>query len=140
MVTRAVRNHNPLNIEYRPQNQWAGLVDHRTDTRFCEFNSDFFGFRAGFIILRKYLAQKPLGYGCRNIAQVISMWAPPSENNTSHYIDFVANRAGISKTHPITFDDRDTLISIVQAMAQMESGKVYSTYVISLAYDAVTKR
>lgn len=139
MVTRAIRNNNPLNIEYRPKNKWLGLKETRTDSRFCEFVNIKYGFRAALIILRKYLAPIPSGHGCRNLSQVIQMWAPPAENNVAKYIEFVERRSGVPRTEPLKFADREKIVSIVQAMACYESGTRLSNYYIYEAYDTLTK-
>lgn len=139
MVTRAIRNNNPLNIEYRAKNKWQGLRQNRTDSRFCEFINMFYGYRAALIILRKYLAPIPSGHGCRNLSQIIQMWAPPSENNVAKYIEFVERRSGIQRTAPLKFSDRELIVSLVQAMACYESGARLSNFYIYEAYDALTK-
>jgi hypothetical protein len=79
-VPRGIRNNNPLNI--RRGVQWRGLRDFATDKAFCEFKSMDYGFRAAFCILRTYFSKR----GVRTLRQLISRWAPPTENNTEAYI------------------------------------------------------
>lgn len=59
------------------------------------------------------------------LRNVISTWAPPSENNTDNYIDFVAQHAGINPDQPLTSDD---IPKIMQPMVHMEGGKKASEY------------
>ena len=88
-VPRGIRNNNPLNI--RRGVQWRGLRDFATDKAFCEFKSMDYGFRAAFCILRTYFSKR----GVRTLRQLISRWAPPTENNTEAYIRKVRLQAGL---------------------------------------------
>ena len=81
-MTRGERNNNPLNIR-RSKAQWLGMRDFPTDKQFCEFQNITWGFRAAFMLLSTYY----LKHKCCTIRQVITRWAPPSENNTANYID-----------------------------------------------------
>lgn len=51
---------------------------------------------------------------------VISTYAPPSENDTQNYINFVSNKTGINPDQTLTPQDLD---SVIPAMVKMESGK-----------------
>lgn len=116
--TLAEINNNPLNIRYNPQNQWRGQTGQNKG--FCVFKNNAFGFRAGFIILGNYIKN-----GINTIEQIISRWAPPSENNTENYIRFIENECIIPRNLVLTdmnIHDYWTKIIILQAMAQMESG------------------
>ena len=95
MEPRGIRNNNPLNI--RKGNNWKGERPHQTDKAFEEFQSMEFGIRAGFIILRKYInGYFGLTAKHNTIEKIIRRWAPPSENATQNYIDFVAKDMGIA--------------------------------------------
>lgn len=136
--TRGIRNNNPLNIEFSQHNSWEGARRPRTDTRFEEFTSLEYGLRAGFLILKKYLARPPLGHGCRTLADIIRKWAPATENPTSEYIKFVAYRSGIPATEQLKFSDKNQLCRIVQAMCLYESreevsfGRIENAYALAL--------
>lgn len=54
------------------------------------------------------------------LRNLISTWAPPSENDTENYIGFVAKQTGLHPDAPLTADSVDALIP---AMTQMEGGK-----------------
>lgn len=132
-----MRNNNPLNIE--KGNCWQGERNPQTDRRFEEFISLEYGLRAGFLILKKYLARPPKGYGLQTLSQIINRWAPPTENNTSHYIDFVATRAQVGKTEKLRWTDKNKLCRIVQAMCIMESNADISFGRIENAYGLASR-
>lgn len=136
MEPRGIRNNNPLNI--RKGNNWKGERPVQKDRAFEEFQTMQFGIRAGFIILRKYIT----GYNglCakRNtITKIIQRWAPPSENATQNYIDFVAKDMGISPHQTIAFGNRSLMVSLVYAMIFVECGQRVDRDVIESAYDMV---
>ena len=136
MEPRGIRNNNPLNI--RKGNNWKGERPVQKDKAFEEFQTMQFGIRAGFIILRKYIT----GYNglCakRNtITKIIQRWAPPSENATQNYIDFVAKDMGISPHQTIAFGNRSLMVSLVYAMIFVECGQRVDKNVIESAYDMV---
>lgn len=136
MEPRGIRNNNPLNI--RKGNNWKGERPVQKDRAFEEFETIQFGIRAGFIILRKYIT----GYGglCakRNtITEIIQRWAPPSENATQKYIDFVAKDMGISPDQTIAFGNRSLMVKLVDAMIFVECGQRVAKEFIESAYDMI---
>lgn len=114
---RGIRNNNPLNI--RIGNTWLGERENPTDPAFEEFMNMKYGLRAAFIILRRYIRR----YHKNTIAQIISTWAPASENDTIKYIDFVCNRVGLAPDVTIKYEDEETMVKLVAAMARVECGK-----------------
>lgn len=133
--TRGERNNNPLNIEFNPRNKWKGARRPRVDRRFEEFDTLSDGIRAALIIIRKYMAPKPLGYGCNTIAKLITRWAPPSENDCRNYIHYVSIQANIPDDRPLKFLDRETICAIISAMAMMESKMNITPQFIATIYD-----
>ena len=136
MEPRGIRNNNPLNI--RKGNKWKGERPVQTDRAFEEFISMEYGIRAGFIILRKYIT----GYfglteKFNTIEKVVRRWAPPTENATQKYIDFVAKDMGISSRQTLCFNNRASMIALVDAMIFVECGRRISRDVIGSAYDMV---
>lgn len=134
MEPRGIRNNNPLNI--RKGNNWKGERPHQTDKAFEEFETMEYGIRAGFKILKNYIT----GYGGKThpidtIARIIRKWAPPAENATQRYIDFVAADSGIPYTKPLRFSDRSALVAIVDAMIFVECGQRVPRSIIESAYD-----
>lgn len=88
---RGYRNCNPLNIIHST-NRWKGRCDIQTDSRFVQFETMYYGFRAAVIILcRSYYLR-----GWWTPESIISHWAPSTENNTKAYISAVCKRTGLS--------------------------------------------
>ena len=112
---RGVRNNNPLNI--RIGNTWLGEVPNPTDSDFEQFVSVAYGLRAAFCILRRYINR----YQRNTIEKIVSTWAPATENHTSLYIGFVAQRLGINPDDVIDYSDTEMMVKLVQAMAKFES-------------------
>lgn len=113
---RGIRNNNPLNI--RIGNVWLGEVKKPTDKSFEQFISMEYGIRAGFVILRRYIRR----YGIDTIAEIVSRWAPSSENNTKAYISAVAKLTHLNPDLPVRFEDKEVMCSIVSAMIEVECG------------------
>lgn len=136
MEPRGIRNNNPLNI--RKGCDWKGERHPQTDPSFEEFQTMEYGIRAGFKLLKNYIT----GYGgrgkpVRTINAIIRRWAPPSENATQRYIDFVAKDSKINAFEPLDFKDRPKMVAIVDAMIFVECGQRISREVIQSAYDLV---
>lgn len=133
MATRGIRNNNPLNI--RKGSRWVGLCPIQTDKSFCQFTAPVYGFRAGFVILRNYY-KKLTPFSLRTI---ITRWAPPSENNTQRYIDYVSQVVGIHPDSELELTDKMSLCAIVAAMAFYECGKPGTLQEVITAYNMVFK-
>lgn len=136
MEPRGIRNNNPLNI--RKGNTWKGERPVQKDRAFEEFVSMEYGIRAGFIILRKYIT----GYGgltakFNTIEKIIRRWAPPSENATQKYIDFVSQDMGIDSRVPLVFTKKALMVDLVYAMIFVECGQRVEKDVIASAYDMI---
>jgi hypothetical protein len=118
-IPRGIRNNNPGNIEKNPANAWEGRVplDKNTDERFEQFTSYAYGIRALIMLLRTYLNS-----GKKTIAAIFSQYAPPEENNTQQYINFVANRLGIDANAELKLS-KNVLRELAQSIAKMENGK-----------------
>ena len=115
-LPRGYRNNNPCNIRKSPQ-KFVGEVDG-IDKSFKTFSTMAYGFRAGFVILRTYIRK----YKLDTIEKIINRWAPPSENDTDNYINFVSIKANIDPYDTIYFIP-DDMIPIILAMAWMENGQ-----------------
>ena len=131
---RGIRNNNPLNI--RKGSAWLGLATKQTDPQFCQFKSMVYGLRAAHKLLRNYITGsdgrvKP----CDNLSTIIRKWAPPTENVTQRYIDYVAKETGLSPYERIHFLDRKVMCDIVAAMAFVECGQKIDRELIESAFD-----
>lgn len=134
MVPRGIRNNNPLNI--RKGNNWKGERPNQTDKSFEEFETMEMGIRAGFKILKNYIT----GYGGKippydTIDKIVRRWAPPTENATERYIDFVSRDSGIHRYQKIDWKNKSVMVRIVDAMIFVECGQRVATDIISSAYD-----
>jgi hypothetical protein len=134
---RGIRNNNPLNLKRGIK--WKGLDCIQDDPVFCQFCTASDGFRAAFICLRTYYNK----HDCKTIRQIIQRWAPPTENSTEKYIDFVCAETGwgANQTLPPLSSSNRIWINIVLAMAKVECGKLpieYTTYA-KIGFYNVTK-
>jgi len=106
--------NNPGNIE-ASSTIWKGEIKPSTHKRFAQFQSMEYGIRAMYKILQTYRK-----YLCTSIWSIINRWAPPNENNTLAYVEFVEVRSGIRRDKMITTDEEYT--RIIYAMILMENG------------------
>lgn len=113
----SVRNNNPLNIRYNKHNDWRGQVGENKG--FSVFIDIEHGFRAAYKLMMTY-ANK---YKAYSIAEIVTRWSPPTENNTQKYIDFVASKLNKSPYMPLSNNDYPLLI---KAMADMEGKNSYT--------------
>ncbi|MBO5749977.1 MAG: structural protein P5 [Bacteroidaceae bacterium] len=127
-MPRGIRNNNPLNI--RIGNVWLGEVKESTDNEFEQFISMFYGVRAGFILLRRYINR----YHLNTIALIISRWAPGSENNTVKYVDTVCRLSGMQPDTQLTYTSEEQMVSLVDAMIFVECGQHIDRATILKAY------
>lgn len=117
---RGIRNNNPLNIRYVEKNKWRGRVKDKKDPKFEEFTTMFYGYRAAFLIIHKYMTL----YNLRTPFQICARWAPIGDNNNpSEYAKFVCNRMGCGLNDELDFRDPCQMIRLAAAMTEMENGK-----------------
>ena len=128
-VPRGIRNNNPLNI--RIGNVWLGERANPNDPSFEQFVAMEYGIRAGFVLLRRYIRH----YKRTTVAAIIEAWAPSNENNTQRYIDIVSQLSGINPTEAIRYEDKTTMVSLVDAMIRVECGQPVERRIIIKAYD-----
>ena len=112
---RGLRNRNPLNIRRVAGTNWKGQSAEQTDKEFVVFEELAWGIRAAFCILRTYRDK----YKLVCIEDIITRWAPPTENDTRRYICDCCKLTG--------FGGKERLIEnnwprLVGAMARLESG------------------
>ena len=118
---RGIRNNNPLNI--RKGSSWKGERPVQTDPAFEEFISMEYGIRAGLRLMRNHInGFKGTRPKMNTLKKLISVWAPPSENATSNYVEFVASHVGLSSTAILDPNDRAQMTHIARAMAFVECG------------------
>lgn len=119
MTPRGLRNNNPLNIEKtKSGNPWQGEIVPSKDSRFAQFTTMAYGYRAAFKLLNNYQRN----YGLDTIRKMIGRWAPSNENRTDAYVRTVAERSGVPADSRITATNRDVMIPVVAAMSFVENG------------------
>ena len=128
-IPRGIRNNNPLNI--RIGNQWLGERPCPNDPSFEQFVSMEYGIRAGFVLLRRYIRH----YKRTTILDIIMAWAPLNENDTVRYIETVSKLSGINPTEAIRYEDKDTMVRLVDAMIRVECGQPVERRIITKGYE-----
>lgn len=123
---RGVRNCNPGNIrlprkENMEKDRFIGELRPSRDKSFRTFVNMAYGYRAMHYLLRRYKNS----YSLNTLAQMIARWAPPTENHTDAYIDFVAKRSGIGRDQIVDVSNMTVMCRIVEAMTVMENGNKY---------------
>lgn len=111
---RTCKRKNPLNIRYSRRNMWKGQLGNSHG--FCSFISMEYGCRAALVLLRSYIRR-----GFNTIELIVNRWAPPTENNTEKYIDFVVNKTGIGASEVIAPTEYNKISAVFSAMAWMET-------------------
>lgn len=116
-MSRGLRNNNPGNIR-RSSVRYKGEVRPSRDREFKEFESMEYGYRAIFVLLDTYRKR----YGLNTIRTMLMRYAPPTENYTTTYIEFVARRTGIGADTPLNTQHMRDMVPIVAAMSEIENG------------------
>ena len=146
---RGIRNNNPLNIRKSGANKWQGEANGHPEYKFCEFTDIVWGYRAALKIICCTYRRR----GWTQLSQVISKWAPQSENNTSLYFAYVLARLirklDLYKVKDFTLpeptmENADVYICLVHAMAVVENGKEFEDLIadgeIRMAYEMLFQR
>ena len=131
-MTRGIRNNNPLNIRRVAGQRWKGEILPSIQGgdgggSFVRFESIEYGIRAAFVLLRTYAIK----YKANCIQDIISRWAPPSENDTEKYIKNVCLWSGLGGLQRLTEEDWP---SLVLAMARQECGALLSEDVVQKGF------
>lgn len=121
---KGFRNNNWLNIRIS-NNNWQGKIANNTDGEFEQFETPELGIRAATRNIRTY-GQR----GLQTVKDIISTWAPASENNTSSYIQNVASRMGVDPNQTLDLNDTDTMVKLISAMTISENGRAGDESVI----------
>lgn len=113
-------SNNPLNIRYDRHNRWIGQLG--ADNGFCTFDTLEHGIRAAaYLLMISYRRA-----GCKTYHQIISRWAPFSENATYVYLSFICK-----KLHVFPFDVPSTIgnfCGLIHYMWLFEQGSCVGVY------------
>jgi hypothetical protein len=133
--TRGERNNNPGNIRWDGKTMWEGLAEGpgSADERgFCVFTEPKYGLRA----LAKVLLNYQQHDNCSTIRQILTRWAPPTENDTLNYIGDVCHYGGwLADSIPRFLPGSMDLFDLVKAIVIHENG--HCAYEDSLIGQAV---
>lgn len=116
LMSRGIRNNNPGNIRHG-SSKWQGMSLKQTDDEYIQFDDPVYGIRAMAKLLKNYQRN----YGLNTVQEIISRWAPPSENITGAYVAAVAGKLGIDANKEILVDDY--LPAMVPAIIHHENGQ-----------------
>jgi len=117
--TRGIRNNNPGNIR-RTSDRWKGLRPVQTDPEFFQFSSPVYGIRAVARLVRNYCRK----YGLCTIREIITRYAPASENDTESYIRSVSESMGVDPDVPLNLAYDEETANLVSAIIRHENGIV----------------
>jgi|HubBroStandDraft_2_1064218.scaffolds.fasta_scaffold05294_8 hypothetical protein len=116
-----MRNNNPGDLR-DDGTQWQGMTG--SNSGFCVFSDSTYGLRA----LALDLTNKMNNDGLTTITEIITVYAPPSENDTQSYIDNVSAQTGFEADQTLT-PDAPTIAALVRAITIQEVGAQYSAMI-----------
>lgn len=108
-----IRNNNPGNLRYTGI-KWKGQIG--SNKGFSVFDSVENGIRAMAIDLRTKINTRKLD----TLNKYIPIYAPPSENDTTAYINNVSRQTDISPNQKINFSN--DIFNLVKAHIKVENG------------------
>lgn len=130
-MPRGIRNHNPGNVRWDGVTKWQHQVG-ADELGYMIFDGPEWGIRAGI---------RDLLTGFRRdqedtIREIITEWAPPSENDTESYISSVSQRTGWEPDDQIAAVGQDPsperLYDLFEAIIYHENGQQpYARWVIT---------
>lgn len=115
MTPRGIRNNNPGNIRHSSVT-WDGQSEEQPDEAFVSFDDPVMGIRAMSRILRTYRTK----YNLKTIRGIIERWAPPHENDTEAYIQFITDATACGESDIL---DEVDYVNLVRGIIKMENGQ-----------------
>lgn len=97
---------------------WKGLIGAKEG--FCQFDTIENGLRAGM----KDLHTKYVRDGLKTTRQIVSKYAPPTENDTAAYIEGVCSQLGLQPDEDTHLDQVTNLYAYGGAIIHQEQGRV----------------
>lgn len=134
-LPRGLRNNNPGNIRFSSSNDWVGKIPYSQNTdsgkAFEQFKELRHGIRAKMVLIYNKVTQ-----GTNTIDKLISIYAPPIENDTRAYIKQVSSMVGIPTNNEIELTE-ENLIALCKAISYVENGSVFSNMITDEDYGDV---
>ena len=116
-VPRGLRNNNPLNIRYNPNNDWIGQIGE-DEEGFSIFGSTEDGMRAGDILLNTYGRD----YGIDTLSGLTERFAPASDDNDPvSYANYLSDAMGIKADETIDLSNPAIRQQLTPLIARLES-------------------
>lgn len=127
-TTRGFLNNNPGNLDRSTAYVWNGEIrdpafaqndiqrKELTEGRFCVFTDAKHGIRA----MAKNLTAYRNNYGCESTRDYINRWAPPNENDTTAYINAVAQKLGVRSTDFVDIGKLEVMCALIEAIIRVE--------------------
>lgn len=129
-LPRGIRNNNPGNIEDGPfarsQPGYKG-----SDGRFAIYDTPEAGTAAKTALLGSYGRK-----GINTVEGVVNRWAPPTENDSGSYAQFVSQKLGVDPRAPLDMSDPRVLSGLSSAIAERENGQAAASSDVSAMSDA----
>lgn len=117
MFPLGVRLNNPGNVKSTNET-WFGQTRLQDNKEYVRFVTPQAGIRAIMKILQTYQNEHDL----LTIRQIITRWAPPSENNTQAYVDDVSIRMSIPDNYFIDLSKIEMLMTLAECIVVHEQG------------------
>lgn len=116
--TMGYKGCNPLNIR-ATTDKWQGAIG-QNEKGYLIFSSPVDGIRAAAKVLKNYDSK----YGINTIEEIVSRFAPASENPTGEYIQNVVKATGYKAQEKLDLKNPEVMQKLITAMIKQEIGGV----------------
>ena len=123
-TNRPTRNNNPGNIRKTGVTYYG---ETSNDPAFESFAAPEWGYAAMFDLLDRL-------YTGLTLSEAIHKWAPPVENDTQRYVNFVAGNTDLHEDKFIINVNDERIIGVVKYMSILEGMKGFSDDDVTMGY------
>lgn len=116
--TSGYKGCNPLNVR-ASSDKWRGSIG-QSDNGYVIFSTPMDGIRAAATVIKNYGTK----YGINTVRDIVSRYAPASENPTDDYIANVCKGTGYQPDEKLDTKNPEVLKKLVTAMMRQEIGDV----------------
>jgi len=116
--TSGYKGCNPLNVR-ASSDKWKGSIG-QSDNGYVIFSTPMDGIRAAATVIKNYGSK----YGINTVRDIVSRYAPASENPTDDYIANVCKGTGYQPDEALDTKNPEVLKRLVTAMMKQEIGDV----------------